>query len=215
MTTPSFQAVHMNAHLRSKLNTPVNPNTKLKKSETTEFSETNTNTESTGKDTQTTKTVGSDSMTSTLQTSSDNSTPNIQRQDLLQRKGGCNGSLTIPSSASPSNDTLTTHSQISPLDLCRFPPASILLSSCFYPAFFLLQSCFLPASILLSSYDFKSSLLFQCCFFLNDVYKRLFIIPLFTLKQSPRNPEQPPVSSIFSKYTRLPSTLVFPSSAIS
>src|SRR5215216_292483 len=96
-----------------------------------------------------------------------------------------------------------------------FLPASNLLSSCFNPAFFLLQSCFLPASILLSSYDFKSSLLFQCCFFLNDVYKRLFIIPLFTLKQSPRNPEQPPVSSIFSKYTRLPSTLVFPSSAIS
>src|SRR5215212_3227257 len=96
-----------------------------------------------------------------------------------------------------------------------FKPAFFLLQSCFFPAFFLLFSSFLPASILLSSYDFKSSLLFQCCFFLNDVYKRLFIIPLFTLKQSPRNPEQPPVSSIFSKYTRLPSTLVFPSSAIS
>src|SRR5215212_8380129 len=76
----------------------------------------------------------------------------------------CNGSLTIPSSASPSNDTLTTHSQISPLDLCRFLPASNLLSSCFNPAFFLLQTCFLPASILLSSCFLPASNLLSSCF---------------------------------------------------
>src|SRR5215211_1967732 len=184
MTTPSFQAVHMNAHLQSKLNTPVNPNMKSKKSETTEFSETNTNTESTGKDTQTTKIVGSDSTTSMLQTSSDNSTPNIQRQDLLQRKGGCNGSLTIPSSASPSNDTLTTHSQISPLDLCRFPPASNLLSSCFKPAFFLLQTCFLPASNLLSSCFNPAFFLLQTCFLPASNLLSSCFNPAFFLLQS-------------------------------
>src|SRR3954452_636918 len=124
MTTLSFQAVHMNAHLQSKLYTAPNPNTKSKKSVTTESVETNTSTASTGKDTQTTKTVGSDSTISMPQTSSDNSTPNIQRQDLLQRKGGCNGPLTIPSSASPSlNDSLTTHSQISPLSRISTSPS--------------------------------------------------------------------------------------------
>src|SRR5215212_1630772 len=82
----------MNAHLQSKLYTAMNPNTKSKKSATTEFIATKTNTASTGKDTQTMKTVGSAMTTSTPQTFSDNSTPNIQRQALLQRRGGCNGS---------------------------------------------------------------------------------------------------------------------------